>query len=81
MLSPWIYPWFSAYRAAVLEPDFALVPERVREALSSIHDRLNGPAQMDEPGHPFTNRLFVELLQTGTSINDGLSVIDELPSG
>jgi hypothetical protein len=49
LLSPSIYPWFSAYRAAVLEPDFALVPERVREALSSIHDRLNGPAQMDEP--------------------------------
>jgi hypothetical protein len=49
MLSPSIYPWFSAYRAAVLEPDFTLVPERVREALSFIHDRLNGPAQMDEP--------------------------------
>jgi hypothetical protein len=49
MLSPSIYPWFSAYRAAVLEPDFTLVPERVRAALSFIHDRLNGPAQMDEP--------------------------------
>jgi hypothetical protein len=49
MLSPSIYPWFSAYRAAVLEPDFTLVPERVREALRVIHDRLNGPAHMDDP--------------------------------
>jgi hypothetical protein len=49
MLSPSIYPWFSAYNTAVLEPDFALVPERVREALRVIHDRLNGPAQMDDP--------------------------------
>jgi len=48
MLSPSIYPWFSAYRAAVLEPDFTLVPERVREALRVIHERLNGPAQMDD---------------------------------
>jgi hypothetical protein len=48
MLSPTIYPWFSAYRAAVLEPDFTLVPERVREALRFIHDRLNGPARLDE---------------------------------
>ena len=48
MLSPSIYPWFSAYRAAVLEPDFTLVPERVREALTVIHDRLNGPAQIDD---------------------------------
>jgi hypothetical protein len=48
MLSPTIYPWFSAYRAAVLEPDFTLVPERVREALRVIHDRLNGPSQMDD---------------------------------
>jgi hypothetical protein len=48
MLSPSIYPWFSAYRAAVLEPDFTLVPERVREALRVIHDRLNGPAQIDD---------------------------------
>jgi len=49
MLSPSIYPWFSAYRAAVLEPDFTLVPERVRDALRFIHDRVNGPAQMDDP--------------------------------
>jgi hypothetical protein len=49
MLSPSIYPWFLAYRAAVLEPDFTLVPERVREALKFIHDRLNGPAHIDEP--------------------------------
>ena len=49
MLSPSIYPWFSAYRAAVLEPDYTLVPERVREALRVIHDRLNGPAHMDDP--------------------------------
>ena len=48
MLRPSIYSWFSAYRAASLEPDFTLVPERVREALRVIHDRLNGPAQMDE---------------------------------
>jgi hypothetical protein len=48
MLSPAIYPWFSAYRAAVLEPDFTLVPERVREALRFIHDRLSDPAQMDD---------------------------------
>ena len=48
MLSPSIYPWFSAYRAAVLEPDFTLVPERVREALRVIHERLNGPAQIDD---------------------------------
>ena len=48
MLSPSIHPWFSAYRAAVLEPDFTLVPERVREALRVIHDRLNGPAQIDD---------------------------------
>ena len=46
MLSPTIYPWFSAYRAAVLEPDFTLVPERVREALRFIQDRVSGPAQM-----------------------------------
>jgi hypothetical protein len=49
MLSPSIYPWFPAYRTAVLEPDFTLVPERVREALTFIHDRLNGPAQIDDP--------------------------------
>jgi hypothetical protein len=49
MLSPSIYPWFSAYRAAVLEPDFTLVPERVHEALRFIQDRVNGPAQMDDP--------------------------------
>ena len=48
MLSPSIYPWFSAYRAAFLEPDFTLVPERVREALQVIHDRLNGPARLDQ---------------------------------
>ncbi len=48
MLSPTIYPWFSAYRAAVLEPDFTLVPERVREALRVIHDRLNGPSHLDD---------------------------------
>jgi len=48
MLSPSIYAWFSAYRTAVLEPDFTLVPERVREALRAIEERLNGPAQMDE---------------------------------
>jgi hypothetical protein len=49
MLSPSIYPWFSAYRAAVLEPDFTLVPERVHEALRFIQDRVNGPTQMDDP--------------------------------
>jgi hypothetical protein len=48
MLSPTIYPWFSAYRAAVLEPDFTLVPERVRGALRFIQDRVSGPAQMDD---------------------------------
>jgi hypothetical protein len=48
MLSPSIYSWFSAYRAASLEPDFTLVPGRVREALQVIHDRLNGPARLDE---------------------------------
>jgi len=48
MLSPSIYPWFAAYRTAVLEPDFTLVPERVREALRVIHDRLNGPSHMDD---------------------------------
>jgi hypothetical protein len=49
MLSSSIYPWFSAYRAAALEADFTLVPERVREALRVIHDRLNGPSPMDAP--------------------------------
>ena len=48
MLSPSIYPWFLAYRAAALEADFTLVPERVREALRVIHDRLNGPSHMDD---------------------------------
>jgi hypothetical protein len=48
MLRPSIYPWFSAYRAASLESDFTLVPGRVREALQVIHDRLNGPARLDE---------------------------------
>jgi len=48
MLNPSIYTWFSAYRAAVLEPDFTLIPERVREALKVVHERLNGPAQIDE---------------------------------
>jgi hypothetical protein len=48
MLRPSIYSWFSAYRAASLEPDFTLVPGRVREALQVIHDRLNGPARLDE---------------------------------
>jgi len=42
MLNPSIYTWFSAYRAAVLEPDFTLIPERVREALKVVHERLNG---------------------------------------
>jgi hypothetical protein len=42
-------PLVSAYRAAILEPDFTLVPERVREALRFIQDRVNGPAQMDDP--------------------------------
>jgi hypothetical protein len=50
MLSPSIYPWFLAYRAAVLEPDFTLVPERVREALKFIHDRLNGPCSHGRAG-------------------------------
>ena len=49
MLSPSIYTWFSAYNAAFLEPDFVLVPERIREALRVIDDRLRGPAEMDEP--------------------------------
>ena len=48
MLRPSIYSWFSAYRAASLESDFTLVPGRVREALQVIHDRLNGPARLDE---------------------------------
>jgi hypothetical protein len=48
MLSPSIYPWFLAYRVAALEADFTLVPERVREALRVIHDRLNGPSHMDD---------------------------------
>jgi hypothetical protein len=49
MLSPSIYTWFSAYSAALHEPDFVLVPERVREALRVIDDRIGGPAEMDEP--------------------------------
>jgi hypothetical protein len=48
MLRPSIYSWFSAYRAASLEPDFTLVPGRVREALRVIHDRLNDPSRLDE---------------------------------
>jgi len=47
MLRPSIYSWFSAYRAASLEPDFTLVPGRVREALRVIHDRLNDPSRLD----------------------------------
>ncbi len=49
MLSPSIYTWFPAYHAAFLESDFLLVPERVREALRVIDDRVGGPAEMDEP--------------------------------
>jgi hypothetical protein len=48
MLNPSIYTRFYAYQAVALESELMLIPERIREGLQMIDERLSGPAQMDE---------------------------------
>lgn len=48
MADPSIYPWYYAYKSAILETDLTKVPLRIKVALKIIEDRIGSPVHLDE---------------------------------
>ena len=51
MTSPTVYRWQTTYDSAVLEMDLAQMPDRVKEALKAIDERLRSCIVYGSPEH------------------------------
>jgi hypothetical protein len=51
MTGPTVYPWQTTYDSAVLEMDLARMPDRVKEALKAIEERLRSFIAYGSPEH------------------------------
>jgi hypothetical protein len=51
MTAPTVYRWQATYDSAVLEVDLARIPDRVKEALKAIEERLRSCIVYGSPEH------------------------------
>ncbi len=51
MIGSTVYPWQTTYDSAVLEMDLARMPDRVKEALKAIDERLRSCIVYGSPEH------------------------------
>ena len=51
MTAPTVYGWQATYDSAVLEMDLAQIPDRIKEALKAIEERLRSCIVYGSPEH------------------------------